>query len=156
MKNRTYRYMVEDPLYPFGYGLSYTTFDRSIKEIRKNGAAVSGTVEFAESDELEIELELKNTGKYEGGVTVQAYVEYGFEDAPVRQLKGLKKLYLAPGESKKTTVKLDSAAFSLYDRAGELKLNKGSYKVYLGDSQPDELSRRLTGQKCDSVSVEVK
>ena len=156
MKNRTYRYMVEDPLYPFGYGLSYTTFEQSIKEIRRNGSAVSGTAEFAEGDTLEIDVELKNTGKYEGGVTVQAYIEYGFDDAPVRQLKGLKKLYLAPGESRKTTIKLDTSSFSLFDKDGVSKLNKGSYKVFLGDSQPDELSRRLTGRKCDLVAVEVK
>ena len=156
MKNRTYRYMVEDPLYPFGYGLSYTTFEQSIKEIRRNGSAVSGTAEFADGDTLEIDAELKNTGKYEGGVTVQAYVEYGIEGAPVRQLKGLKKLYLAPGESRVTTIKLDNAAFSLFDRDGVLKLNKGSYRVYLGDSQPDELSRRLTGKKCDQINVEIR
>jgi len=117
---------------------------------------VAGTAEFADGDTLEIDVELKNTGKYQGGVTVQAYVEYGFDDAPVRQLKGLKKLYLAPGESRKTTIKLDTASFSLFDKEGVLKLNKGTYKVYLGDSQPDELSRRLTGKKCDAVSVEVK
>jgi len=156
MKNRTYRYMVEDPLYPFGYGLSYTKFEQTPGELRKNGTPVSGgCVEFEEGDEIEFDVVLKNTGNYTGGVTVQAYVEYGFTDAPVRQLKGLKKLYLAPSEQKKTTIKLDTSSFGLYDKDGTLQLNKGTYTVYFGDSQPDDLSVKLNGRPCDKFTVKV-
>ncbi len=155
MKNRTYRYMVEDPLYPFGFGLSYTTFDEKITKVLKNGVEVSGDVDFAEGDKIDIEVTVTNTGKYDSGVTAQAYVEYDFNDAPVRQLKGLKKLHVAAGKTVKTTISLDSSALSLYDSEGKLVLNKGTYTVFVGDSQPDALSCKLTGKKCDSITVKV-
>ncbi len=153
MKGRTYRYMTEQPLYPFGFGLSYTTFEEKITAVRKNGQAVSGAVTIGKDDVLEIDVNVANTGKLDGGVTVQAYVEYGFGGAPVRQLKGLKKLHVAAGSTASTTITLDAKAFSLFDENGELKLNTGSYKVFVGDSQPDELSTSLTGAKCDMIEV---
>ena len=155
MKNRTYRYMLENPLYPFGYGLSYTTFEEKITAIRKNGAACTGTVEFKATDELEMDVQVINTGRMDGGASVQVYVEYGFDGTPVRQLKGFRKVHVQAGQSVTVTLKLDASSFGLYNEAGEFVLNKGSYTVFAGDSQPDAYSCRLTGRKCDSFAVRV-
>ncbi len=155
MKNRTYRYMKEEPLYPFGFGLSYTTFDEKVKAVRLNGNPCAGEVTFADGDVLEIDVRVANTGSVAGGVTVQTYVEYCFDGAPERQLKGLKKLHLSAGEARDVTIRLDASSFSLFDSEGVLRLNKGSYSVFVGDSQPDAQSRRLTGNECPSVSVRV-
>lgn len=155
MKNRTYRYMQENPLYPFGYGLSYTSFEESIKEIRLNGKAIAGDVTFAPDDKLEIVVTVKNTGAYDGGVTVQSYVSYGFDGTPVRQLKGLKKLHVEAGKTTETVITLDKNAFGLFNEDGVLVLNKGSYSVSIGDSQPDAYSESLTGVACEKFNVNV-
>lgn len=157
MKDRTYRYMKEDPMYPFGYGLSYTSFEEKIASVKLNGAAVDAgkAAEFKAGDVLEVEMTVKNTGSYDGGVTVQAYVEYGFDGTPVRQLKGLKKLHLKVGETQNTVIKLDSRSLALYDTEGVLKLNAGNYSIYLADSQPDERSCELTGNTPCCVKVNV-
>lgn len=155
MKGRTYRYMNEKPMYPFGYGLSYTTFEQKIDAVKVNGNAVSGPVSFKAGDKIEAVVSVKNTGNVFSGVTVQTYVEYGFDGTPVRQLKGLKKLHVEAGDTVTTTVELGSEALALFNEAGELVLNKGDYKIFVGDSQPDDYSTFLTGVKCASFDVKV-
>lgn len=155
MKNRTYRYMLENPLYPFGYGLSYTDFNEKIAQVRVNGQAAEGRVDFTAEDVIEVDVEVANIGKMDGGATVQAYVEYGFDNAPVRQLKGLKKVFVKSGETVKVTIRLDVNAFGLYDEKGEFVLNRGKYTVSVGDSQPDAYSCKLTGKTCASFAVRV-
>lgn len=155
MKNRTYRYMDDEPLYPFGYGLGYSKFAETIKEVRVNGAAAGKNISFKSGDNIEIDVEVSNIGSVYSGVTVQAYVEYGFDGTPIRQLKGFKKLHVDAGKSVVTTIKLDTRSLSLYDKNGELQLNKGSYKVFVGDSQPDALSEKLTGIKCESIDIKI-
>ena len=91
-----------------------------------------------------------------GAATVQAYVDYtalGLNGAPVRQLKALKKVHLDANEEKEVVISLDENAFGLYDENGEWKLNAGSYKIYIGNSQPDKRSEELTGKKCIGISV---
>ena len=94
-----------------------------------------------------------------GAATVQAYVDYkalNVAGAPVRQLKGLKKVHLDVGEEKEVTISLDEKAFGLYDENGEWKLNPGKYTVYIGNSQPDKRSEELTGKKCCGIPVVIE
>ncbi|MCR5684504.1 MAG: glycoside hydrolase family 3 C-terminal domain-containing protein [Lachnospiraceae bacterium] len=156
MKGRTYRYMTEKPLYPFGFGLSYTDFDEKIDAIKVNGSGTSGSsAAFKAGDRLDIDVSVANKGKMDGGVTVQVYVESGINGAPIRQLKGLKKLHVAAGVTAHTTITLDESAFAIFDENGEAKLNPGTYKVYVGDAQPDERSRELTGWEICSFEVKI-
>ena len=141
MKGRTYRYMTEKPLYPFGFGLSYTTFEEKIEKFERKG------------DNVEIEVRCKNTGNTDGGVTVQVYVESGVEGAPIRQLKGLKKLHIAAGATVNTTITLGKDAFTVFDENGDPQIKSGTYKVYVGDSQPDARSEELTGVKVASFEI---
>ena len=165
MKGRTYRYMTEEPLYPFGFGLSYTDFDETVTKIVAgpdayktiNGELDNKNIYFkAGDDTIDITVKVSNKGSMPGAATVQAYVDYtalGLNGAPVRQLKALKKVHLDAGEEKEVVISLDEKAFGLYDENGEWKLNAGSYKIYIGNSQPDKRSEELTGKKCDAISV---
>lgn len=157
MKNRTYRYMVEEPLYPFGFGLSYSTFEEKITSIKLNGKAVdpASEIKFTKDDKLDIEVSVYNTGRMEGAATVQMYVEYGFDGAPVRQLKGFTKVRVAAGKSETAHLSVDASSLALFDEQGQLKLNKGSYTISVGNSQPDALSVKLMGAKCDKCKITV-
>ena len=168
MKGRTYRYMTEEPLYPFGYGLSYTDFDETVTKIVAgpdayktiNGELDRNNIYYKSgADSIDITVKVANKGNMAGAVTVQAYVDYtalNLKGAPVRQLKALKKVHLAAGEEKEVTISLDENAFGLFDENGEWKLNPGNYKVYIGNQQPDRRSEELTGKKCMGISVIVE
>lgn len=148
MKNRTYRYMEKEALYPFGFGLSYTTFALDGAELSSDKISADG--------EIEVSVKVKNTGSMAGGQAVQVYVKAQREKTPNPQLKGLKKIYLEPGEEKKVTIVLKSQAFALYNEDADLMLEKGNYAVYVGMQQPDGRSAALTGQEpvCLTVSAE--
>ncbi len=168
MKGRTYRYMTEEPLYPFGYGLSYTDFDIVPTQIVAGPDAyktVDGKLDDRHiyfksgADSIDITVKVSNRGSMAGVATVQAYVDYtalNVAGAPVRQLKGLKKVHLDVGEEKEVTISLDEKAFGLYDENGEWKLNPGNYTVYIGNSQPDKRSEELTGKKCCGIPVVIE
>lgn len=146
MKGRTYRYMKSEPLYPFGFGLSYTSFAYSDVKVDKNtldadGVAVTATV--------------TNTGKMDGAETVQVYVKVNQENTPNAQLKGIKKVALAAGESKTISVKLPQEAFALFDEEGILKLTAGDATVYVGGHAPDARSNKLTGTKAEEFKITI-
>jgi beta-glucosidase len=144
MENRTYRYMDKEALYPFGYGLSYTTFTlNEVEFIRKQEEGIS----------VIIRSEVINTGAMEGAQTLQVYIKAPYEKAPKYQLKGLKKINLHSGESKKVEIVLEQDAFCTYDEDGIKKLYSGEYRIYIGFNQPDSRSIALTGHIpiCKSV-----
>lgn len=146
MKGRTYRYMEQEALYPFGYGLSYTNVSLSevclsAKEIAKGGS-------------ITVRATLTNEGSFDGAETLQVYVKAKeVPDAPKYQLKGLKKVSLLAGEGKEVELVLKDTAFALYDKEARLMLQEGEYEVFVGTSQPDERSVRLTGKRPESFRV---
>ena len=137
MKGRTYRYIETEPLYPFGYGLSYTRFTF-------NDAAVStGT---AGPDGVDVSVTVRNEGSRAGTETVEVYVKAERPGTPNAQLKGLAKVSLQPGEEQRVTVHLPLAALALCDEAGVSQVLPGDYTLWVGGSQPDTRSITLTGQ----------
>lgn len=138
MEDRTYRYMTREALYPFGYGLSYTNFTLEDESIDVDTITSEGVVNCS--------VKVTNHGSMEGAETIQVYVKSPVEDSPNPQLKGLKKVYLKPNESKIVTITLDAEAFGLYNGEGKKILSKGIYDVYIGSSQPDQRSVTLTGK----------
>lgn len=132
MKERTYRYMTGEALYPFGYGLSYTSFELT-------DANTEGTPE----DGMKLRVRVTNTGSYEGAETVQVYVKSPMRGAPNAQLKALKKVSLVPGEAKDVELTLPAKAFGVYNEDGERVLVPGEYEVYVGTSAPDKRSAAL-------------
>lgn len=144
MKGRTYRYMENEALYPFGYGLSYTEFDYK---------DVSVSTDVVGEDGIVIKAVVANTGGREGTETVQAYVKADREGTPNAQLKGICKVTLKPGESKEVSIKLPLSAFALYDEQAVNRVAAGKYLVYIGGTQPDARSGKLTGKKVEAAVV---
>ncbi|MGN0313974.1 MAG: glycoside hydrolase family 3 C-terminal domain-containing protein [Fusicatenibacter sp.] len=147
MKNRTYRYMKQDALYPFGYGLSYTEFALSGTSIDTDVIQNGGVIR--------VKTTITNTGTIRGAETVQVYVKVCRPGTPNPQLKGLKKTELAPGESKEVEIMLEERSFSLRDENGDLVLEKGTCQVFVGTQQPDHRSSELTGRTPEMLTVTV-
>lgn len=146
MKGRTYRYMKSEALYPFGYGLSYTTFAYS------NVAVSSSQVG---EDGVDVTATVTNTGKLAGGEAVQVYVKVCRENTPNAQLKGIRKLHLKAGESAQVALHLPKEAFGLYDEDGVLQITEGDVKVYVGGQAPDARSEKLTGNKVTELALSI-
>ena len=135
MKNRTYRYFTGQPQYAFGYGLSYTSFSLGNGKISAKTAKADSTKPFCV-----VTVPVTNTGKCEGTETVQVYVK-ALDDpgAPIKALKGFKKLSLKPGETKQAVISLDSEAFEYYNEAiDELSVKPGRYQILYGTSSRDQ------------------
>ena len=145
MKGRTYRYMQQDALYPFGYGLSYTRFELGEAKALQENIEAGGCVQ--------LDVSIQNTGAMAGGQTVQVYVKALREGTPNPQLKGLKKVFLKPGEETRVTIVLPDTAFALYDEEGRRMLKAGEYAVFVGMQQPDGRSEALTGQKPRRIRI---
>jgi len=130
MKGRTYRYMKEEPLFPFGFGLSYSTF-----EIENASASVE---EITAGASLEVNLTLKNTGDRRGAQVVQLYIrkEDSSEDDPLCSLRGYKRVELSAGESRDITFSLNAEDFEMIDQQGKSRLNPGKYQIVLADCAP--------------------
>jgi len=131
MENRTYRYFRGEPLYAFGYGLSYTTFEYGQGKLNKSSMKKNGKVT--------VTFPVKNTGSVAGSEIAQVYVQaIDNPDAPIKSLQGFDKVQLAPGASAKISVTLDGEAFSFYDEAVDgLSVKAGKYRILYGSSSRD-------------------
>lgn len=149
MEGRTYRYMREEPLYPFGYGLSYTSFEYS------DLALNSGTVK-AGSD-LTLKVKVKNTGDRLGDEVVQVYLEdlEASVRTPIRQLVGFTRVKMSPGEERTLSFTITARQMALIDNDGRRILEPGRFRISVGGSQPDARSFALTGKKPLSAEYEV-
>lgn len=143
MRGRTYRYMTQEALYPFGYGLSYTSF--ALGE-----AVVSGGID---AEGVTVTVPVRNTGARFGRETVQVYVKAERAGTPNAQLKAFAKAALRPGEEKAVTLHLPLSAFALCDADGQAVVEPGAYSVYVGTSQPDARSQALTGAAPQGVTL---
>lgn len=136
MANRTYRYFTGKPLYPFGFGLSYTDF------------AVKG----AKEKDNTVTIEISNTGNRDGETVLQVYTACESPDAPLHpRLCGFRRIALKSGETKLFDVPLDQYTDTVINEMGE-RCKVKHYTLYAGICQPDELSVKLTGV----LPVEIK
>ncbi len=129
MENRTYRYFKGEPLYPFGFGLSYTTF--------KYGELTT-TKTISSGDELKVTVNVKNTGKIAGEEVVQLYLSNlsASVPVPVRALKGFKRIHLNPGETKTVNFIVTPDAFSVIDEQNKRVIKPGIFEISVGGAQP--------------------
>ena len=132
MENRTYRYFRGKALYPFGYGLSYTTFSIGKGQLSASTMTKDGKVTLT--------VPVTNTGKREGTETVQVYVKaLDYPDTPIKSLKGFQKLSLKAGETATATITLDGEAFEYYDESiDELSTRPGRYQILYGNSSQEK------------------
>lgn len=134
---RYYDYKEMDVLFPFGYGLSYTTFDYS--DLKLSSSKIK------ESDTLQVSLTVTNTGAVIGREIVQLYVRDCESSVirPVKELKGFEKIELAPGESKEVTFNLDRRSFAFYSTTiHDWFVENGEFEIMIGKSSRDII---LTG-----------
>lgn len=129
MKNRTYRYFHGKPLYGFGFGLSYTTFDYRNVHISETNLKAG--------DPLTVEADVQNTGSVAGDTVAELYLippQNGVN--PLRELEGFRRIHLAPGESQHLKFRLGSRQLSLVDADGKRSVQPGAYTVFIGGNQP--------------------
>ena len=139
MKGRTYRYMEEQPLYPFGYGLSFTSFEYS--DLTLTGR------EIKVGELLDVSVRVKNTGKLGGDEVIQIYLSAlsASVTVPKCQLQGFTRINLGPGQSREVSFHLTPRQLAIIDDEGRCVLEPGEYRVSVGGQQPDSRSRQLTG-----------
>jgi len=141
MKGRTYRYYDGKVQYPFGYGLSYTSFtDTWLKEPQSS---------ISEKDNISFSVNVKNTGTYDGDEVLQVYIEYpAAERMPLRELKSFKRLALQKGKSGSVSFSLPAAELKKWDlQEHQWKLYPGDYYVCIGKNSRDMiLKKKITVQ----------
>ena len=130
MSNRTYRYFAGSPLYPFGYGLSYTTFDYHSLQVE----CVCG--------EWVANVSVQNTGNVAGKEIVQVYIKNldSIHAVPNYRLIAFSKVDLLPGETKQLTFKIDPSAFTIVDTDGIRRQDGNQFKLFVGGNPSNTLS----------------
>ena len=130
-KRRDYVEETSAPLYAFGHGLSYTTFDYADLKITQSGNAASTTIE--------VSVEVTNTGDRDGDEVVQLYVRDVVSSVvtSVKQLRGFERIHLAKGESKTVTFTLTPVELALFDAEMNHVAEAGEFEVQLGASSQD-------------------
>jgi beta-glucosidase len=143
MKGRTYRYFDGEPLWPFGFGLSYTTFAYSNLTLPQS--PIDG------GDPLDASVMVTNAGKVAGDEVVQLYLKFpDIPGAPIRALRGFQRIHLDPGASQKVEFRLNPRDLSMVTQAGDIIEAQGEYTVSLGGGQPG------TGVPSVSGNFEIK
>jgi beta-glucosidase len=132
MKGRTYRYYTGPVQYPFGFGLSYTSFAYSQKNELKS--------KYKSTDTISVNVLIKNTGKMNGDEVVQAYIEYPqIARMPVKELKSFKRVSVSAGVEQSITIKIPVKELQKWDLASHgWKVYPGNYKLILGSSSQDQ------------------
>jgi len=129
MKGRTYRYFTGEPLYPFGYGLSYTSFEYSNLSFDKNSLAAP--------DDLNASVDVKNTGQVAGDEVVELYLTHpGVEGAALRSLAGFRRVHIEPGQTQHVELAVPNRQLSVVDANGTRKIVPGELEVWVGGGQP--------------------
>jgi beta-glucosidase len=139
MENRTYRYFHGKPLYPFGYGLSYTTFNYSDLSLPQTPVHAG--------DPVDADVTVTNTGKLAGDEVVQLYLKFPpVPGAPQIALRGFQRIHLAPGASRKVHFELKNRDLSMVTPDGHPIIAGGEYAVSIGGEQPDTRAPVMTGR----------
>ena len=138
MRGRTYRYFQGEPLWPFGYGLSYTTF--SYTNLTLPQAAINA------GDSLSASVTVTNTRKVAGDEVVQLYLKFpDVPGAPIRALRGFQRIHLEPGASQKMDFRLNPRDLSMVTEAGDIIVAQGKYSISIGGGQPGTGAPSVSG-----------
>lgn len=134
MKNRTYRYFRGEPLYPFGYGLSYTTFEVTSVKCKEK------------SDGYAVTAKVANTGSREGTEVVQVYIHHtADQEGPLKSLRAFQRVTLNGGESQSITIDLPRKSFEGWDpQTNTMRVVPGKYEVMVGSSSADKDLKKMT------------
>jgi beta-glucosidase len=129
--HRGYLFGTTEPLFPFGFGLSYTTFDISAPHLSAKQVKAG--------DSVTVSVDVRNTGKVAGDEVVQLYLHDVVSSVtrPIKELKGFKRITLAPGESKTVQFTLDREAFALWNQEMKRVVEPGAFEIMVGPNSVD-------------------
>jgi beta-glucosidase len=138
MKGRTYRYMTQEPLYPFGFGLSYTKFAYKAASLSKSS--------ICKTEDVTISIDVQNTGKRDGDEVVQVYLRNPNDPGgPIKTLKGFKRVSLKAGEVKKVSFVLAPETFNSFnDHTQKFEVLPGKYELLYGGSSAGQSLKKAT------------
>jgi beta-glucosidase len=150
MKGRTYRYMTEEPLYPFGFGLSYSCFEYSDLQLDKTN--------LASGESLHISLTVRNEGGSDAAEVAQFYLSdiHAATVVPLHHLIGFERLNLKAGESRTLQFTITPEMMSFYNDDGKLTLEPGQFRLEVGGCSPGQRGQELGAPKPVSGVFEVK
>ena len=149
MDNRTYKFTNHKPMYPFGFGLSYSSFDYSDLSLKKNKINIG--------DSIELNFEVFNNSNVPGEEVVQVYIndmEASFR-TPNSSLIFFKRIHLNSGEKKKINLLIDDNTMGSYNEKGVKEIEPGNFKIFVGGSSPGVRSKEL-GKMIKEVSFTVR
>jgi beta-glucosidase len=135
MQNRTYRYFRGEPLYPFGYGLSYTKFEYKNMDIDKST--------LSPGDSAIVSIDLSNAGSMKGDEVVQLYIKAEKDTQAIKTLKGFKRIFLNPGESKKVKFNVTPEKLSRWIEGEGYTAESGNYVLMIGPSSSDKQLNKI-------------
>ncbi|WP_299533612.1 glycoside hydrolase family 3 N-terminal domain-containing protein [Ulvibacterium sp.] len=137
LKGRTYRYLEKEPLFPFGFGLSYTSFEYGPITLEKN------TIKRGKS--VNVQLEVTNTGTYAAEEVIQLYISdvEASVEVPFHALKGFQRIRLNPGESQSIAFTITPEMMELVNNEGKKVLEKGKFKIHIGGTSPSARNKAL-------------
>lgn len=149
MKGRTYKYMNEDPLYPFGFGLNYTNFTY--------GNAKTSSTEISKGESITVSVTVTNSGDLTSDEVVQLYISdlKASVDVPNFSLGAVKRITLKPTEFKEVTFEVAPKLFEMVNLDGERIIEPGDFRIYIGGSSPMKKSFELGAPKMAEVLVTV-
>ena len=150
LKGRTYRYMTEEPLYPFGFGLSYSYFEYSDLKLEKT--------ELALGDSLNLSLTLMNCGDRDAAEVAQIYLSdlQASTIVPLHHLVDFKRVFLKAGESRLVNLTVTPEMMSFYNDDGKLTLEPGEFRLEVGGCSPGERGQYLGAPQPVTAVFEVK
>ncbi|MGO9086059.1 MAG: glycoside hydrolase family 3 C-terminal domain-containing protein [Candidatus Sulfotelmatobacter sp.] len=139
MKRRTYRYFEGQPLYPFGFGLSYSQFAYS--NVKVSAASLQA------GDPLSVDADVSNTGKVDGDEVAELYLVFpALPGAPLRALRGFTRVHLAAGAAGHVRFTLDPRDLSMVNEAGSRVIAPGDYRITVGGGQPGTVAPQAEGK----------
>jgi beta-glucosidase len=150
MNGRTYRYMTQEPLYPFGFGLSYSKFEYSELQLDQSTLALG--------DSLNVSLTLTNSSDSDSTEVAQFYLSdlHASTIVPLHHLIGFERVYLKVGESRKLKFTITPEMMSFYNDAGKLTLEPGQFRLEVGGCSPSKRGQDLGAPKPLVAMFEVK
>ncbi|MEL6923081.1 MAG: glycoside hydrolase family 3 C-terminal domain-containing protein, partial [Bacteroidota bacterium] len=150
MKGRTYKYMTKEPLFPFGFGLSYSSFAYSDLKLSQSN--------IKKGESVELTVTVTNTGKHKADEVVQVYLhdEEASVDVPIYDLKAFERVTLWPGASKTLSFEITPKMMEMINAEGKGVIESGQFTVYAGGSLPGARSKTLGASEVQSTTFNVE
>ncbi|BAX81870.1 glycoside hydrolase family 3 C-terminal domain-containing protein [Labilibaculum antarcticum] len=150
MKGRTYKYTTKEPMYPFGFGLTYSETEISNLKL--------SSIKLKKDTELSAQVDIKNSGKYDIDEVVQLYISPKDTTGglPISSLKAFERISLKKGEQKTVSFTVNPEQLKVVNTEGEKVWRKGDYQVVVGNCSPSTISKKLGAATPQQINIQLK